>query len=134
MKTKIIIACGLILGVAARAEYLTYEQETGKILRHDKTMEVLSDEAGNIYGEHTDKTAKLGTTTNNMNSTHYTNVSQLVLVPIAPKDLKANMEIISPEVLKAVVAGIVKAHNAKCPAAERITAAEVRQAIKDELP
>jgi hypothetical protein len=133
MKTKLMILACLLAG-SAQAEYLVYELETGKILRHDKTMEVLSDETGNIYGEHTDKTAKLGSTTNDMNATVYTNVSQIVLVPLKPKDLKANMETISPEVLKAVVAAIVKSVNARLPGTNKITAAEIRQNIKDALP
>jgi hypothetical protein len=46
----------------------------------------------------------------------------------------ADLNEISPEVLKAVVAAIVKSVNARLPATNKITAAEIRQNIKDALP
>jgi hypothetical protein len=114
-------------------EFLIYEQETGTILRHDKTMSVQTNAAGKIVGEMTKQIPKVGSTTNDMNAVHYSNISQLVLVPLEPKDLKADIENWDKEELKAVVKALVKVINLRFPAGQKITAAELKAAIKAEL-
>lgn len=66
----------------------------------------------------------------------FTNINQIVILetvlPITT-DEKKNWERLADKKLKAIITGLVKTINLRLPAGNKITAEELKQAIKDEL-
>ena len=67
----------------------------------------------------------------------FTNISQVtvleVVLPITT-DEKRNWERLADAKLRAIITGLVKTINLRLPSAQKITAAELKTAIKEELP
>ena len=133
---KLILILALCPMLAVAVDWVVYVKATGKILSHDKTYMLPQGQMSADGQTFTpmgpvQAVCGIGSTTNAV--TGKTNIAQLAsFTPVLPKDFLADVDQMDAK-LKAVVRALVRVINLRLPAAQKITADELKAAIKEEL-
>lgn len=134
---KLIAVMVLCPMLALAGNWVVYVKATGKIVSHDKTYTLVKGQLNDdgqtfriLMPVPVDECG-IGSTTNDV--TGKTNIAQLAsFTPVTPKDFLAEIDQMEDK-LKAVVLALVKTINLRLPAGQKITAEELKAAIKEEL-
>ena len=123
MKTLYAITIAIVLSTLARADVFVVDVASSNIIRRAASVTVsgttLTFPDGRIKGANL-ANLKLVSGTAPAGATTYAQISGRAVLTPATEERNAKLETI-----RDVIEAVVKAHNAKCPAGERITLADV---------
>lgn len=129
---KILALLALCVTTVAAYDLVVYVQSTGDIVSFDKQYEIPSSRL--VPGGFMLGTNLCGILSTTNDPTGKTNIVQLADKTILdPADVSNDPENNPNLQLKRVLRALVKTINQRLPAGQKITAAELRQAIKEEL-